>query len=70
MPWLPLAAAPKLSVEFDEADGNIFFLYPHHSELPPVADTTIAGRVILELPSAKRIRTVHVQLVSRQSQLV
>lgn len=70
MPWLPLQAVAKLSVEFDEADSNIFFLYPGPVQLPPVADTNVAGRVILELPAMKKVKTVALQLVSDDASVI
>lgn len=80
--WLGLPAAPTLSVEFDELDNNIFFLYPgperkddfgkprrdklnNEADLAPVADTNVEGRVILDLPVAKKVKTVAVQLVKQ-----
>jgi hypothetical protein len=64
--WSILPAAPTLNVEFSELDNNIFFLYPTPQGLAPVADTNVEGKVILELPVAKKVKTVAVQLVRHE----
>ena len=58
------AAGPTLTVEFSEADTNIFFLYPSPGpEFSPVGDTVVRGSVILNLPAPTKVKTVNIEVV-------
>lgn len=65
--WSPLSPSPTISIEFDDGDDDLFFLYPVPESMEPIADTIVAGRVLLDLPVDRRVSGISVQLVRTES---